>query len=592
MQRRFIPTLRILCPFAFAALAWAAVEGQTRILFPARPISVEFRALGPDGSPVLDLERSDVVLKVGGKQREIASLDLVRFDGTGAGLPGAAALPVPFVTNDTPAEQRDILLVLDDNAMAPGTEKPVRSVVDQLLQNLAPRDRVSVINIPTGRSNVALTTDRAAIRASLAELIGLSTRGQSVADFQCQTLLTLESLKNLILAVRGGPSTTMVFFSAGLTLPETVAPLRLGQPTETCIVRTNHYNDFQSAATLAGVNFYAVHVYDDSAMAQGISTNDLVAGLELVTGAANGDLIRLTADVGDRVARAVRETTGFYRVTFEPEPAERDDQVHRLEVSVARPGVTVRAKQGLAIDKASGAKPQGKKRSVQELLRVGESSRDLSLRAAAFPSRGETKDTVKLVVVFETGDVEPAIASAAIALYDERGRLTSQVTLRKEELSSTPPFTALSVKPGFYRLRVAVEDRSGRMGTLDTQVHAQLAEAAPITMSGMVLGTRSRGRFAPQLLFSDEPALVTYLEVYGVPKAVELSGAVELASAVDGPALGAVAATVLPGNDEGTWQVQAGIALSQIPAGDYVLRTLIVVDGKLVGKASRTLRKR
>ncbi len=592
MRRSFVPAVRYLSPFVFAAFAWIAVEGQTRILFPARPVIVEFRALAPDGTPVLDLQVSDLALKVGGKARQITSLELVRFDGATAGQPGESALPAPFATNEAPAEQRDILLVLEDGAMAPGTEKPVQAVVDRLLENLSPRDRVSVISIPTGRGNVPLTTDRAAIKSSLAGLVGLSTQGQTDSDDRCRTLLTLESMRTLLLAVRRGPATTVVFFSAGLTLPQAVEPQRLGQPTETCIVRTNNYNDFRNAAAVSGLNFYSVHVYDDSSSARPTTGNELVAGLEALTGAANGDMIRLTAALAGSVARAARETTAFYRATFDPEPSERNDLTHRLDLSVTKPGVTVRTQQDLFIDKADSARASGKALSVQDLLRVGDTRRDLALRAAAFPSRGDTKDTVKLVVVFESAEAEAAVASAGVALYDERGRLTSQVTLKKDELSKTPPFTALSVKPGTYRLRVAAEDRSGRMGTLDMPVQARLTEAAPITMSGMILGTRASGRFSPKLLFGDDPALVTYLEVYGVPKAVELSGAVEIASAVDGPALGAVAATVLPGNDEGTWQVQAGIALSQVPAGDYVLRTLIVVDGKLVGKAVKTLRKK
>lgn len=587
MSRCLPAATRLLGLAALVALASTGSQAQTRILLEARPAYVEFRALGSDGSPVPDLTASEVVLRVDGKPRVVTALDFVRLESGRA----ERARPEPFATNDQLAEERDILLVLEDDAMAPGTEKPVRSLVDELLRRLAPADRVGILNIPTGRANVGLTTDRDIIRSSLTELVGLSTRGQTDSDARCRTLLTLEAMRNLILSVRGGPSTTLVFFSAGLTLPETVAPLRLGQPTETCIVRTNHYNDFKEAATLAGVNFYSVHVFDDAASAQPALTNDLVAGLELLTGAANGDMIRLTSDVSENVARAVRETTAFYRATFDPDPSERDDKSHRLELSVARAGVAVRFKPAIVLERAAAQPAPAKTLSVADLLRVGDVRRDLPLRAAAYPSRGDTKNTVKLVVVFQAADTSEPIASAAVALYDERSRLTSQVTVRKEELARSPAYTALSVKPGTYRLRVAAADRSGRVGTLDTQVQARLIDAPPITMSALILGTRSSGTFTPRLIFGADPALVTYLEVYGVPKATEISAAIELAETPEGPALGTVAANVLPGNDEGTWQVQAGIALTQVPPGDYVLRALVVVEGKLAGKAMRTLRK-
>ncbi|MEW5982249.1 MAG: hypothetical protein AB1806_07745 [Acidobacteriota bacterium] len=591
MLTRHHRAIDVLAPAALALLAWADVPAQPPLTLPAQPVVVEFRALDTGGGPVLDLSAADVVLKVDGRPREVRSLDLVRFDGTEPGPGAIDAGPAPFATNDVLGEQRDILIVLEDDAIAPGTEAPIRAAVDRLLNRLAPGDRAGVLTIPAGGPSVGLTTDRAMVRASLAGLVGRSTRGRTDSDARCRTLTTIEALQNLILAVRSGPSTTVLFFSAGLTLPETVAPQRLGQPTETCIVRTNHYSDFKNIASQAGLNFYAVHAVDDSSSAQPASTNDLLAGLEILTGAANGDLIRLTAETAPNIDRMVRETGAFYRATFDPEPTERIDSVHHLEVSVARRGVVIRSAVVIPGIKADTRAPTGKKPSVSDLLRVGDVRRDLRLRAAAFPSRGETKNTIKMVVVFEPADSAEPLASAAVALYDQRDKLVAQATLRTEDLGRMPPFAALSVKPGTYRLRVAAADRGGRLGTLDTQVRAQLVQAVPVTLSAMILGTRTTGRFAPKLLFRDDPALITYVEAYGVPKAAELSAVVELAATAEGPALGAVTASVLPGNEEETWQIQAGIALSQVPPGDYILRVLVVVDQKLVGKVVRGMRK-
>ena len=67
-------------------------------------VSVDFRVLARDGTPVLDLKPEEVVLKVGGHERDIVALELVKAGGDTAPPPkGAkappAAPPPPFLTN-------------------------------------------------------------------------------------------------------------------------------------------------------------------------------------------------------------------------------------------------------------------------------------------------------------------------------------------------------------------------------------------------------------------------------------------------------------------------------------------------------------
>ncbi len=558
---------RPVCVLAVAiatAAASAGVRAQTRILFPPRPVSVEFRALGSDGAPVLDLSASEVTLKVDGKVRTLQSLDLVRFDAGAARAAAGGPLPEPFATN-----------------------------VDRLLEALSPGDRVGLLNIPRGGTNIGLTTDREQIRAGVAELVGLGTRGQTVNDARCRTIVTLQALKNLLLAVRGGTSSTIAFFSSGVAPPDTNPTVTLGQSSDLCVVKVDYFDELREAAAVAGINFYAIHVFNDTAISLPGSTNDLVAGLESLAGSANGDTIRLTTQDALSITRLSRETSAFYRAVFDPEPDERDDKVHRVDVSVSRRGVSLRTGTGVPIAKALPAKGAGQSKppSVTDLLRTSDVRRDLPLRAAGYPSQGQTKDIVKVVVVVEPPDPSDEISAAAVGLYDERGRLSAQVTLRREELANRPAFTAISAKPGAYRLRVAAVDRGGRTGTVDTQIEARLSKADPVTLSAMVLGTPGSEGFSPRLVFSAEPSLIAYFEIYGVPKATEVSVVFELATTVDGPAVGTAQGRLQLGGEDGTWQASGGIGLSQVPPGDYLLRALVTIDGKTVGRVDRTLRK-
>src|SRR4249920_3788717 len=62
-------------------------------------IMVDFLAVGVNGQAVPDLQPGDVTIKVGGKQRTVASLEFKKADSGGGGTTAAAALPPPFAVN-------------------------------------------------------------------------------------------------------------------------------------------------------------------------------------------------------------------------------------------------------------------------------------------------------------------------------------------------------------------------------------------------------------------------------------------------------------------------------------------------------------
>jgi hypothetical protein len=116
-------------------------DSERRVRQSKGPIAVlDFRAIGEDGQPVVDLKSADVALKVDGKAREIRSLQL----GTIAGGDGAAskpALAAPFSTNAQDETGRDLLLVIDEESIDVGREQPMKNAIGFLLATLTPRDR-------------------------------------------------------------------------------------------------------------------------------------------------------------------------------------------------------------------------------------------------------------------------------------------------------------------------------------------------------------------------------------------------------------------------------------------------------------------
>jgi hypothetical protein len=55
-----------------------------------------------------------------------------------------------------------------------------------------------------------------------------------------------------------------------------------------------------------------------------------------------GGLVLSSSDIVALLERCVADAGAYYRITFEPPPAERRDAYHRLEVKMADPALTAR----------------------------------------------------------------------------------------------------------------------------------------------------------------------------------------------------------------------------------------------------------
>jgi hypothetical protein len=176
-------------------------------------------------------------------------------------------------------------------------------------------------------------------------------------------------------------------------------------------------------------------------------------------------------------------------------------------------------------------------------------------------------------------------------LIDARGRLVAQWTPSPRELAAKPLTSAGLVSPGRYRLRVAAIDSTGRRGSADYDLSAELVSAGGLTFSTMVLGVSYERSFVPRLQFSREPTANGYFEIFGEPPSGTLSLTMELAESLDGPALARVpgAIALLQGTDRR--RATGVVPIAQVAPGDYVLRAVVSLDGKPLTTLTRVLRK-
>ena len=538
-------------------------------------VALDFLAIGRDGRPVPDLKPDEVSLKIGGRARPVQALNLISV------VPDpsqrvVSPLPPPFGTNIPTQDARAFVLVIDDDSFRVGTERALREAADTFLDSLAPTDRIALVTMPYGGTRVNMTTEQEKVRASLAQIIGQAPPFESPDDMASRSRRTLESLTGLFEGLAGSSSpVTVAFFSASLAGPNQQV-IRTGQPIAGSALRPEMWQQVGSAAAASGARLYLI---------EPVGFTNEVEGLEHLAGVTGGVRFHLGGTAENAFTRILRETSAFYRAVFEPEASQRSGSLHRVELRVTRPDVTLRVRPSLRIDRPDARAS----RAPQDLLRQTMVYRDLPLRVTGFASRESGQTKIKVVALAEPMDAAAALTAAAAGLVDANGALVAQSVFDASQLKPGQPITAAMLVPaGPYRLRFAAADSLGRVGTSDYEMEVELRQAGPLQLSGLVLGL-SRGGFMPKLQFGTEPVALAYLEIYGGKPGQQVSATMELARTFNGPPILTVPGALAAVGDHHS--ATGALPIGALSPGDYIVRANVGVVGQPFSRVERTLRK-
>lgn len=561
-------------------------------------VLVDFIAVGADGAPVTDLTAADVAVRLNGKVRTIQSLKLMRTGATSGPIMdnAPAAVPAPYGANVQTAATtgRRVILAVDTDSFRAGSEGPLRQGVAGLLTSFGPSDRVLLATLPYGGIVVPFTGDHNRIRTALSTLAGQRAQSETGSEMACRTRRVLESLSGLLdSAPRDGAPVTVLFFTAGMAGPRRDA--LTGRAPGMCELETRVFQNVGTSAAGARASFYIVHPDDvrggtsNNLGSSGIGSDNPLEGIENLAGVTGAERLPLLGVGTGALAQVARETSAYYVAELEADRADFDGESKRLNIRVARPNVTVRARPAIAFFSPTPKAPKTATPTVHQLLLVSEEFADLPLRVAGFAMRGQD-GKVKVIGVAETADPTAVLATAAMALVDSAGRVVGQAT--PSDAAEIPLATAMLVAPGKYRLRVAATDTTGRYGTADVEVDAGLTEVGPLKLGALTLGLSRHGGLTPRLEFGAEPLAIGSFEIYDAPESgMRLSAVLDVARTPDGPAIVSSRLAIERGEDDRLVATGA-IPIGALPAGDYVVRGIVSIEGGASGKVMRTLRKK
>jgi hypothetical protein len=555
---------------------------------------VDFVVLHADGSPVADLQAPEIDIRIGGRPRAVRALRAVN---AGPPAPVAPGLPPPFGTNADVSEGRRFAILIDEESFTAGHEPLLRSAVDGLLDGFTPSDQAAVVVLPYAGVKVPFASDEAAIRRAMTGLLGQGRRGESGSDLACRTRRLLDAADGFLRGQAGLPSPlTVLLFTAGMAAPRRDAPMALGPGM--CELLVNHFEQITEAAAMARASFYVV-VPDDVGM-EGARWKESIAGgsflgsdnplegVEHLEGSTGAVRVPLDATGSRTLGRVARETSLHYEAELEREPGrnDADGRSRPLDVRVKRPGVRVRARPAVAFARppAAAAAPR---LGISDVLLSEAAYPDVGLRIGGFTVR-QPDGRLRVGVVVEPTATEASLSSVAAALVDADRRVVARWFAADPK--ERPLLGAMIAPPGSYRLRVVATDDDGRFGAAERSVEVGLAAVGPVALGSLMLGlSRERG-LEPRLIFGAEPTVIASFDLYGGTAGMRVSAAIEVARAIDGPALVSLPLT-LTRADDGRVVAAGAVPLGALPPGDYAVRGIVRLEDGTTGRVTCTLRK-
>ena len=550
--------------------------------------AIQFGAVGEDGTPITDLRAEDIKVRIGARDRAVRSLQLITLGEAVAD----AALPPPFGTNAVASSGRNLMLVVDEDSFRPTQLGPLRSSIESLLAKLGPDDRVMLATIPLGGIRVPFTNDHTKVQAALTKIGGHAPATETGSEFACRSRKMLEALVAFIeaIGVRENHG-ALVLLTSGIAAPrrDNVAALAPGM----CELSENLFNRVSVAAGGGRLQMYLVRPGDASdrgaASLSVTGSDNPIAGIEHLVGVTKGKMLALTGSGGTAFDRIARETAAYYTASVESLPSDFSGRAQLLDVRVARRGVELRTSPSITFD-SDPATAKLSMPSIRDMMGTSRVFRSLPLRAAGFPALAAEGQNIRVIVLAEPVEPNVKLEVAAGALFDQDGKLVAQWLASPEEMKRPTVMGAMAAPPGGYRLRVAAIDTTGRAGTADYDLTAEIVRTGPLKLSSLVLGLARTSGFIPKLQFVDEPLAVAYVELEGVAAGARVNAGLEVAESLNGPAIVSERLSI-ESTGENRYRAMGSVPLGALPPGDYVARAVIGLEGHPMTRVVRVFRK-
>ena len=630
---------------ALALLAAQALQAQDqqppRFQSGVEVVTVDVTVVDGDGRPVRGLRPADFVVDVDGQRRRVVSAQWIALTPeSGPALPGASRsadvlLPAPYSSNDQPTGGRLIVLFIDRLNIRFEGMVALRPAIDGFVDRLQPSDRVALVIDGYGtNNNLPFTTDRERVKSAVGRIAGqrgLAPGGGDGSDWRhaMRELLTglksIDAPKTVLFVSEGFPTGAADTPLLADTRPFLVELEQLAAESRTIIYGLRldpRVQDvrWQTQDTRLGPDLTAPPASSRSGAARGQGAPDLGdqrampgpanaptadrledgGGLASVAAVTGGSMFTIVMKADPAFARIDSELSGYYLLGVEADSSHRDGRPHAIRVEVTRAGATVRSRRQLIVDP-----PATRARTADEALLPAFSSpaaiAGLPMRVSSFAMRGPSGKDVQLMIHAEVGAdyTEQQMVVLGFVIADTRGKVVQRragnSALRPSipgEASALQVTTSVTLPPGDYTMKLAVAD-GDRVGSVDHPVHARLGRVGTVVVSDLVLGgvtTATPIMPPPMGTTVTTDYLQGIIEAYG-SSASAITGRLDVATAIDGPALATAPISTVPAGSDRAVLGQV-LSIRDLRPGRYVLRAVVALPNVPSQTIIRTFERR
>src|SRR4051794_5399927 len=572
-------------------------------------VTVDVGVIDQTGKPVDDLRPPDFTVKIDGQVRRVVTAHLVRIDPEAAKKKLVDKEETFFTSNLTPPEGRQIIFAVDQVNVRPGTLKTLMRTAAQFVDRLSPLDQVAFRAYPEPGPRVPFTTDRLRVKLALDSLIGHQD-GKSMTRMNIGVTEAIaidekhdeQALLDVTRRECGGVrspeaeeqckreiarESSDLAYSARQTAEEglrglldLLRELAFVDGAKTMIllsegVAISNPADLDLVSMLAGRARVSLNVLIVDEQRGDVSVSRLgptmeadrrreTSGLQNIASASRGAVFHAVGTAEGVFERLLREMSAYYVLGVEQRPGDIDDKRHRIDVEVARRGVTIRSPQAFALSQASRPK-RSPEDNLQSALTAPFAVSEIPLRVTTFAQQDPASSKVRVSVAADVG--QPGTPSGeynvAYVLVDRDNRIAAtfarKLTLGGPSHPTTEPLPFVStanIDPGIYTLRLAVVDRDGRRGSVIREVSAWKLKDEDFAISDLVVGNPPTGADGLRLAVEphlDADAIAAFVEMYSTapPSLAKVTATFEIADDADSPALARYPGTIRTGSAEG-----------------------------------------
>jgi VWFA-related protein len=494
----------------------------------------------------------------------------------------------------------------DDDTAAPffiGVDEALdieRGVPTDTLPRVIARECAIVMPAPGGRGNKAASGEIQGDTEVCPHMVEAAARRVAQATLH-RTAMQMQAYQEVIKALKPAPAPRVIIaLSAGVATGSTHLEL------------TDQLAPLGRAASEAGVEFYALTDVPDAAGAEDVTGDRaqarqtegryLNAGIQTVASAAGGEAF-LVVGTADRFYRRIEaETSGFYRLGVEAPLGTDKARFVKAKVSVKQSGVTVRT-HAQALVATVAAQPVSIDDQLKTTLAQGGASFGVPIALATALRRSLTAaGSLELGVNVEVPAVVAAPLVAMYALVNESGKTLQQA--RREIPPGAPNADyqlafPVRLEPGNYRLRFAVADANGNVGSLEHRVVANLAHMGAFSVSEFFMtwaGADGAPRFlALETLPGSAQTFRATLELYpdnaAAPPADVTVRLAVLRAGEDTPLVEHDLTPVANAGAAGL-VVSAEMPVEMLEPGTYTVRATLLESGAVMGTVTSAIRKK